>query len=133
MSARSLQASPVNPRIEVRAVGRKGRGVFAAVPIGAGDLLEAAPTVEITDDIVPGSRLDDYPFAHPDDPKWGLIVFGLVSLMNHADDPNTVEAKRHVEGLGWIVETRAARDIAPGEEITRRYVCELWFEPEKPG
>ena len=133
MSADRAEGLPVNPRLEVRAVGRKGRGVFAAAPIRAGDLLEAAPSVEIADDIVPGSGLDDYPFAHPAIPERALIVFGLVSLMNHADEPNTAETKRHVEGLGWIVETRAARDIAPGEEVTRRYACELWFRPEPPG
>lgn len=130
MSADAAAGVPVHPRLEVRAVGRKGRGVFAAVQIRAGDLLEAAPSVEIADDIVPGSGLDDYPFSHPTDPERALIAFGLVSLMNHADEPNTAETKRHVEGLGWIVETRAARDIAPGEEVTRRYACELWFQPD---
>src|SRR5690606_36704629 len=83
VSEDASQVSPVGPRLEVRAVGRKGRGVFAAVQISAGDLLEAAPSVEIADDIVPGSGLDDYPFAHPTDPERALIVFGLVSLMNH--------------------------------------------------
>lgn len=123
----------MNPRLQVRFVPRKGRGVFAAVAIAAGDLLEAAPSVEIVDDIVPGTALDDFPFAHPEDPDKALIVFGLASLMNHADDPNTAETKRRAEGIGWVVETRAVRDIAPGEEITRRYACELWFEPEPPG
>lgn len=122
----------MNPRLEVRFVPRKGRGVFAAVQISAGDLLEAAPTVEIENAIRPGSALEDYPFAHPTDPGRELIVFGLASLMNHAGDPNTEEAKRYVEGVGWVVETRARRDIAPGEEVTRRYACELWFEPEPP-
>ena len=123
----------MNPRLEVRAVARKGRGVFATRALRAGELLEAAPSVEIDDDVRPGTALDDFPFAHPADPDRALIVFGLVSLMNHSDDPNTAESKRHVEGVGWIVESRASRDIAPGEEITRRYACELWFEPDAPG
>lgn len=123
----------MNDRLEVRAIGRKGRGVFAARPIRAGELIESAPTAEVSDDIRPGSPFDDYPFAHPDDPKRGLIVFGLASLMNHADDPNTETVTRPEDGIGWIIETRATRDIAPGEEVTRRYACELWFEPEPPG
>lgn len=117
-------------RLEVRAVGRKGRGIFAAAPIRAGEVIEAAPTAEIAEDIVPGSPFDDYPFAHPEDPARGLIVFGLASLMNHSDQPNTETSTRRDDGIGWIVETRATRDIAPGEEVTRRYACELWFDPD---
>ena len=32
--------------------------------------------------------------------------------------------------LGWLVTLTATRDIAEGEEITRRYACELWFAPD---
>ncbi len=121
-------------RLEVRAIGRKGRGVFAAAPIRGGELLETAYTVEIgPDEIAAGSVLDNYPFAHPGDPERGLLVLGLPSLMNHSDEANTETLTRHVDGLGWIVEIRAVRDIAPGEEVTRRYACDLWFEPEPPG
>ena len=121
-------------RLEVRAIGRKGRGVFAAGPIGGGELVETAYTVEVgPDEIAAGSALDNYPFAHPGDPESGLLVLGLPSLMNHSDEANTETLTRHVDGLGWIVEIRAARDIAPGEEVTRRYACDLWFEPEPPG
>lgn len=122
-------------RLEVRAVGRKGRGVFAAAPIRAGDLLEAAPTAELdrhdTETIL-GTTLDNYYFAHPADPEGGLLVFGLTSLLNHADDPNTGTTPRHSPGLGWVLELRALRDIGAGEELTRRYACALWFEPEMP-
>ena len=120
-------------RLQVRPVGRKGRGVFAAAAIRAGEVVEAAPTAEVSNDIVPGSPLDDYPFAHPEGEKLGLIVFGLASLMNHADEPNTETVTRREEGIGWIVETRAVRDIAPDEEVTRRYACELWFDPDPSG
>ena len=123
------------PKLQVRAVGRKGRGVFATAPIGAGELLETAPTVDLdrhdTDTIV-GTTLDNYYFAHPADPEGGLLVFGLSSLVNHADKPNAETASRHHNGLGWLIELRALRAIAPGEELTRRYACELWFEPDPP-
>ncbi len=116
-------------------MGRKGRGVFAAAPIVAGELLETAPSVELdrhdTVTIV-GTTVDNYYFAHPADPERGLLVFGLSSLINHADEPNTETTPHHADGVGWVLALRALRDIAPGQELTRRYACELWFEPEPP-
>jgi SET domain-containing protein len=123
------------PKLALHAIGRKGRGVFAAGPIAPGELLEMAPTGELdrrdTDTIL-HTTLDDYYFAHPADPEGGLLVFGLSSLMNHAGRPNAETTARHARGIGWIVELRALRAIAPGEELTRRYSCEPWFEPEPP-
>ncbi len=131
-----FSGTPVSPKLELRAVGRKGRGVFAAAPIAAGELLETAPSVELdrhdTDTIV-GTTFDNYYFAHPADPDGGLLVLGLSSLINHADQPNAETIPRRAEDLGWIFELRALRAIAPGEELTRRYACELWFEPEPAG
>jgi SET domain-containing protein len=125
----------IAPKLELRPVGRKGRGVFASVRLARGELLETAPTVELsgrdTESIV-GTTLDNYYFAHPDDPERGLLVFGICSLINHAEDPNVETAARRLEGVGWLLELRALRDIAPDEELTRRYACELWFELEPP-
>lgn len=124
-----------SPKLSVSAVRGKGRGVFAAAPIGAGELLESAPTVELDQrdtDTILGTTFDNYYFAHPTDPEGGLLVFGLVSLINHAEAPNAETTSRHLDGIGWVLELRALRDIAPGEELTRRYACELWFEPEPP-
>ena len=133
--SRTVARSATAPKLELRPVGRKGRGVFAAAPIAAGELLESAPTAELdrrdTDTIV-GTTFDNYYFAHPADPEGGLLAFGLCSLINHADRPNTEPVGRHEEGLGWFLDLRALRDMAPGEELTRRYACELWFEPDPP-
>lgn len=124
------------PKLAVKPGRGKGRGVFATAPIRAGELLESALSVELdqhdTDKVV-GTTFDNYYFAHPSDPEGGLLVFGLVSLVNHSDEPNAETTSRHFEGLGWVLELRAVRDIAPGEELTRRYACELWFKPEPPG
>ena len=123
------------PKLRLRAIGRKGRGVFAAAPIAAGELLETASTVELnhhdTETIV-GTTLDNYYFAHPLDPEGGLLVLGLSSLINHSDAPNAETAARQEGGAGWLIELRALRDIGSGEELTRRYACELWFEPDPP-
>lgn len=122
-------------KLEISAVPGKGRGVFAVAPIRVGELLEAAPTAELDQrdtDTVVGTTFENYYFAHPDDPEGGLLVFGVASLLNHAEEPNTETVARREDGVGWIVELRALRNIAPGEELTRRYACALWFEPEPP-
>jgi SET domain-containing protein len=125
----------VSSKLELRATARKGRGVFAAAAIDAGELLETSPGVALdrhdTETIV-GTTLDNYYFAHPTDPDGGLLVFGLSSLVNHSDAPNVDIVPRQAGPLGWLVELRALREIAPGEELTHRYACELWFEPEPP-
>jgi hypothetical protein len=123
------------PKLALRALGRKGRAVVAAAPIAAGELLETAPTGELDGrdtDAIAGTTLEDYSFAHPADPEGGLLVFGISSLVNHADRPNTETAPRLGDGIGWMVELRALRAIAPGEELTRRYPRGAWFEPEPP-
>jgi uncharacterized protein len=122
-------------KLQIRGVGRKGRGVFAAGAIAAGELLETAATVGLdrhdTDTII-GTTLDAYYFAHPVDPEGGLLVLGVSSLLNHSDTPNAETTARHQDGVGWLIELRALRAIGAGEELTRRYACELWFEPEPP-
>lgn len=126
----------VSSKLELRAIERKGRGVFAAAPIAAGELLETSASVALdlrdTETIL-GTTVDNYYFAHPADPEGGLLVLGLSSLLNHSDAPNVETRPRQEGGVGWLVELRALRDIAPGEELTRRYACELWFDPEPPG
>lgn len=122
-------------KVELRAVDRKGRGVFAAAPIAAGELLETAASVVLDrkdTEMVVGTTTDNYYFAHPTDPDGGLLVFGLSSLLNHSDSPNVETRPRQEGGLGWLIDLWALRDIAQGEELTRRYACELWFEPEPP-
>jgi uncharacterized protein len=125
----------ISPKLQVRAIARKGRGVFAAAPIAAGELLEAMPTIELnghdTETIV-GTTFDNYYFAHPTDPDGGLLVLGVSSLLNHSNAPNVETTAIQQGDLGWVIELRALRDIGSGEELTRRYACELWFEPEPP-
>lgn len=125
----------VSSKLELRAIERKGRGVFAAAPIAAGELLETSASVALArkdTETILGTTLDNYYFAHPADPDGGLLVLGLSSLLNHSDAPNVETRSRHEDGVGWLVDLRALREISPGEELTRRYACELWFDAEPP-
>ena len=120
-------------KAEPRSVPGKGRGLFAADDIARGEIIDRACTVLISgeqslalDEMQP---LGDFYFAHPADKMKALMVLGLPSLCNHADEPNGHIEWRHDEGLGWIAELVALEDIVTGEEITYHYRCELWFEP----
>jgi SET domain-containing protein len=109
----------------------RGRGLFAAARIGAGEVIERACTVYIgagqavtLDRMLP---LGDFYFQHPLAKEDGLMVLGLASLCNHADEPNA--DVRFDEGgpFGWIAVLYALSEIAQAQEITYRYRCSLWF------
>ena len=115
----------------------RGRGLFAAVPIAAGEAIERACTVYI--DATQAKALDrmlplgDFYFQHPLAPDEGLMVLGLASLCNHADDPNADVRFEDGGACGWIAVLHALRDIEQGAEITYRYRCPLWFAPADTG
>ena len=135
-AGRSKNASPAaeNSRLEIRRDPRKGRGVFAGVPISRGSIIEAAPVV-----IVPHGqrRLIDRTIVHDYYFQWGdggegegpgVVALGLVSLCNHSRRPNARVWRNEAEDTLDLVATRA---IAAGEEITIDYKCTLWFKPEE--
>lgn len=110
----------------------RGRGLFAAEPIAAGELIELACTAELSaeqclvlDHMLP---LGDHYFAHPEDERRGLMLFGLVSLANHAEQGNAAVRFARSSKLGWLAELIALVDIPAGAEITHCYWCPPWFE-----
>jgi hypothetical protein len=124
-SPRVLKAAP-------GAAAAKGRGVFATRDFALGELIEAAPCIELDAAACVQIRptpIEDYYFRHPDDEKAGLLVLGLASLCNHSDDPSAATDYEHDPAIGWIVVLTALRPIATGEEVTRRYACPPWFTP----
>lgn len=108
----------------------KGRGVLAQRAFMPGDLIETAPTVELS---VPDCQtlettpLGDYYFAHPENIDAGCLIFGLTSFLNHSDAPNAQIEWRHDE-TGWRIDLYAIAEIPEGAEITRTYVCAPWFD-----
>ena len=130
----SDQAWPAECRAEPFAVPGKGRGVRAAVPLSPGDVILRDCTVPLSAEdcvTVRPTPIEDYYFAHPEDPAQGLMVLGLASLCNHSDDPSALTIIERDPHLGWIVTLTATRPIRPGEEITRRYACPPWFDVAK--
>jgi hypothetical protein len=109
----------------------RGRGLFATAPIAPGEAVDRCCTIPLTSEqcdrlegILP---LGDYYFRHPENPDEGLLLLGLISLANHADQPNTRIAFTRDAAIGWIAELIALQPIDPGEEITHRYRCAPWF------
>jgi uncharacterized protein len=127
----SLRPIP-NDRLEIRDDPLKGRGVFAAVPIAAGTLIEAAPVI-----IVPAAEcplldrtiLHDYYFHWDGDPDGGrgAVALGLVALCNHSRRPRARVRRNLAQGTLDLVALVA---IAAGDEVTIDYNCPLWFAAE---
>ena len=118
---------PRHPAVHVTTYPGKGRGLVAAAPIRAGELLEAAPVVPLRRDQL-GARTDGifgYPFDWPDPPYVEAVALGMISLINHATTPN---ADWELDIPNKAIRLTATRDIAAGEEITIDYGIPLWFE-----
>ena len=131
-----LRPTP-NDRLEIRNDKLKGRGVFAAAPIAAGTLIEAAPVI-----IVPAAEcalldqtiLHDYYFHWDGDPDGGpggegrgAVALGLVALCNHSRRPRARVRRNLAQGTLDLV---ALVTIPAGEEVTIDYNCPLWFAAE---
>lgn len=117
-------------RARLGAAPGKGRGVFAALDVKAGEIVVTDACIDLTaadNAALAGTLVDDYVFAHPKSDARGLLVLGLASLANHADDPTVATEFAYDRDLGWFVTLRALRDIPAGDEITRRYACPPWF------
>ena len=117
--------------LRIDAAKNKGRGVFAATRISAGELIERAPVHVIPDRDwchIEETLLLDYCFL------WGdrsAIPFGKFLLYNHSYSPNALYVKRLDDR---IIEMVALRDIEAGEEILINYNGDpgddtpVWFE-----
>jgi hypothetical protein len=106
--------------------------LFATTDIAPETLIERACSVVVdahqTDDLSAMQPLGDFYFRHPEDAEKGLLALGLMSLVNHADQPNAHIRWHHDEELGWVADLVSVQSIRSGQEITYRYKCELWFE-----
>ncbi|TMD94821.1 MAG: hypothetical protein E6I76_11755 [Chloroflexi bacterium] len=84
-----------------------GRGVFAAVPIAAGEVIEVCPVLRFPAaqrEHIDATLIDEYYFDWDGD---GAIALGLGSLYNHADEPIAE----------YIKDT--ANDVAPSPPMRR--------------
>lgn len=121
-------------KLQVGISAGRGRGVFAAAPIAAGETFERSPVI-----VSPAAEwpaLERTVFYHHTF-AWGpamehaAVALGYGSLFNHAYTPNARFDLRLDE---LRIDFSALRDIAVGEEILVNYNGEpgdrspLWFE-----
>src|SRR5260221_1154471 len=130
--AETLRPAP-NDRLEIRDDPRKGRGIFARVPITPGTIIENAPVILISPEhcaLLDRTILRDYYFrweGDPDSNGTGAVALGLVSLCNHSHRP-CARVRRNLAQT--TLDLIALTPIAPGGEVTIDYNCALWFEPQ---
>jgi uncharacterized protein len=98
--------------------GPRGRGVFATRTFSEGEVVEACPTVEISEG---GGDLADYLFESTNEGMF-LVVLGFGMLYNHSSEPNI----DYYQGDDATLEFIAQRRIESGEELTISYGDEWW-------
>ncbi len=122
----------VLPHLYIADTVTKGRGVFTALEIPSGSLIEICPLILIPISQMPlldGTELYNYYFI------WDLdhmaLALGYGSIYNHSDNPNS----RVIYDFATVeIQIEAIRDIMEGEEITIHYLDKddpdhkLWFE-----
>lgn len=118
---------PRHEALRLTDIEGKGRGVVAVEPIQSGALLEIAPVIPLTSESqpMPDQILYAYPFLWDDPPFIEAIALGLISMINHSDEPN---AQFETDIPNRIIRLTALRDIAAGEEVTFDYGIPLWFD-----
>jgi SET domain-containing protein len=120
--------APRHEALRLTDIPGKGRGVVAIEPIQSGALLEIAPVIPLTTESspMPDQILYAYPFLWDDPPFIEAIALGLISMINHSDEPN---AQFETDIPNKIIRLTASRDIAAGEEVSFDYGIPLWFDP----
>ena len=123
MAAKNGKTSP-DSRTVVGDSPVHGQGVFAAVDIAKGEVVERCPYIVIDDDdLKDENRLNDYLFTSPDAATDYLVVMGLGMMYNHSDDANS---EWEIDADNRFVRFTAVRDIEAGEEIFQNYGEEYW-------
>ncbi len=101
-----------------------GQGVFAAVDIKKGEVIERCPYLVIDDDdLADENRLNDYLFTSPDVATDYLVIMGYGMMYNHDSDAN---AEWEIDDDNRFVKFSAAKDIKAGDEIFQDYGEEYW-------
>lgn len=117
---------------------RHGKGVFAARPIGEGEIIEICPVLLFPKKELPlidQTFLYDYYFDWGDDDAWYALCLGYGSLYNHDYAPN---AEYTMDFEAETIDFHALRPIEAGEEITVSYNGDpenkepVWFEKARP-
>lgn len=114
----------------------KGRGVFAAEDIPAGETIEVAPVVVMSAEdrlLLDKTLLHDYIFLWGKSQQQCAMALGYVPVYNHSFKAN---AEYFMDYDAETISIVAVRDILSGEEVCINYNGDwddtqpLWFDPK---
>ncbi|MBK6389832.1 MAG: SET domain-containing protein-lysine N-methyltransferase [Saprospiraceae bacterium] len=120
------------PQVYIAQTPQKGRGVFTALEIPAGSLIEICPIILIPASqtlLIDQTEIYNYYFVW--DEHHLAVALGFGSLYNHQDPPN---ARVIFDYESEEIQIEAIRDINEEEEITINYIddderkASLWFD-----
>ncbi len=145
MFRKKLTVVGQRPGLYLNTVMDKGRGLFCADDIKAGEVLEVTPVMVFPEKDTPllaATLLRDYcfsaaalPEAHlarfgiADPSKAIALIMGMASYCNHLSVPNA-ETQFKVEGLTTLCSLIAVKDIPKDHEICINYGI-AWFGSRK--
>lgn len=112
----------------------RGRGLIARADIKAGAIIDVAPAIPVRENDC-DAMLRQYVFmCHRDGcpqtydgPHEHALVFGPMSLCNHADEPNADVCFALDAVRGLEARLVARRPVLEGEEVTIRYTDQSWY------
>ncbi len=139
MNTQVTEAALSAPSVYVKDTGTaRGRGVFAARPFGAGEVVEVCPVILFRKPYdVLHKELKTVVFHWPV-PKGARVTqalaLGYGSLYNHSNPSNL---RYETDGGALVIRFVAVREVGAGEELTINYNAdggahvsedEWWFE-----
>lgn len=114
-------ASKEYHKIVIHRGGENGTGVLCCDYITEGEIIEECPYIELGDDSVKVTPLNDYLFRI-EDGRYALAL-GCGSLYNHKNQPNV---KYDIDENKKSIIFTALRDIQPAEELFVSYGKNYW-------
>jgi len=116
----------------IKEAGKKGRGVFAVVPIQKGTVIDISPVLVFSqEEYEKHARhtvVDHYTYQWTNGHM--ALALGLGSLFNHSQTPNVGFIR---DSLALCIRYITLSDIAPGDELSISYgsASKLWFQNEE--
>ena len=110
------------PRLVVRKIRDKGRGLFSLDPIVKGAIIEVAPVLLFEIAKTRSKMLDRYTFEWDDDTA--ALALGKCSLLNHSYSPNVLYKMNRSK---QVIIFKARWDIQPWRS---ELVINYNFDPE---
>ena len=124
------------PSLFIMETPERGRGVFTAEALAAGDLIEICPILKIPEmqlNLIDETVLFDYYFLWEEEGYKGCIALGYGSLYNHSKEANAIFIFDYTDDT---IKIECQSDIKAGQEIFIDYTGEglrteadLWFDP----